>query len=148
MVCNQNPGCDRQGGLRTPRPATGVLRALRARSVPGSVPAWECPRKRVCPTECAHRVFSEPGAQRARRHLAPVFGDTPTRDTPGALRARRARKTPVACRQAEFGKFCNNHKGGTVTGGYGFGYVSDMYPGPFWYVSDSLFDMENTEKDP
>ena len=35
----------------------------------------------------------------------------------------------------------NNHKGGTVTGGYGFGYVSDMYPKPvlirirfpFWY---------------
>ena len=25
----------------------------------------------------------------------------------------------------------NNHKGGTVTGGYGFGYVSDMYPSPF-----------------
>ena len=33
-------------------------------------------------------------------------------------------------------------------GGYGFGYVSDMYPSPFWYVSDSLFDTENTEKDP
>ena len=31
----------------------------------------------------------------------------------------------------------NNHKGGTVTGGYGFGYVSDLYPSPFWYVSIS-----------
>ena len=28
-------------------------------------------------------------------------------------------------------EFLNNHKGGTVTGGYGFGYVSDMYPSPF-----------------
>ena len=26
-------------------------------------------------------------------------------------------------------------------GGTGFGYVSDMYPSPFWYVSDSPFDM-------
>ena len=25
------------------------------------------------------------------------------------------------------GILLNNHKGGTVTGGYGFGYVSDMY---------------------
>ena len=24
----------------------------------------------------------------------------------------------------------SNHKGGTVTGGYGFGYASDMYPSP------------------
>ena len=29
-----------------------------------------------------------------------------------------------------------------MTGGYGFGYVSDMYPSPFWYVSDSLVDIE------
>ena len=34
---------------------------------------------------------------------------------------------------------CNHRKGGTLTGGYGFGYVSDMYPSPFRYVSDSLF---------
>ena len=27
--------------------------------------------------------------------------------------------------------FKNNHKGGTVAEGYGFGYVSDMYPSPF-----------------
>ena len=35
-----------------------------------------------------------------------------------------------------------------MTRGYGFGYVSDMYPSRFRYVSDSLFDIENTEKDP
>ena len=33
-------------------------------------------------------------------------------------------------------------------GGTGFGYVSDMYPSPFWYVSNSHFDIENTEEDP
>ena len=25
----------------------------------------------------------------------------------------------------------SNHEGGSVTGGYGFGFVSDMYPSPF-----------------
>ena len=35
-----------------------------------------------------------------------------------------------------------------MTGGDGFGYATDMYPSPFSYVSDSLFDKENTEKDP
>ena len=33
-------------------------------------------------------------------------------------------------------------------GGYGFGYVSDMYPSPFRYVSDSIFDKEDTQKHP
>ena len=112
-------------GLRSRRPATGVSRALRARSVPESVPEnGGCPRE--CPTgcpksvprvspECPGHLFDtpgtlsghfldtpEPGARRAlwtlRRTLprtAPVFGDT-LGDTPGTLRARRARETPVA----------------------------------------------------
>ena len=29
-----------------------------------------------------------------------------------------------------------------MTGGYGFGYVSDVYPSSFWYVSDSLVDID------
>ena len=36
--------------------------------------------------------------------------------------------------------------GCTVTGRYGLGYASDMYPSPFWYVSDSLFDIEIQRK--
>ena len=44
--------CQGQGqALRTPRPATGVSRALRARSVWGSVPE-SVPENGGCPTEC------------------------------------------------------------------------------------------------
>ena len=115
------------------RPATGVSRALRARSVPESVPEnGGCPRE--CPTgclrgpsgpglrsvqkvspECPGHLFDtpgtlsghfldtpEPGARRVpgtpRQTLPrtpPIFGDT-LGDTPGTLRARRARETPVA----------------------------------------------------
>ena len=40
-------------------------------------------------------------------------------------------------------------RGGTTRGGgYGFGYVSDMYPSPFWYVSDSIFDIEKYRERP
>ena len=56
-------------------------------------------------------------------------------------KARFAKGTTFCWGDPEFGisKGCcassrrnyNNHKGGTVTGGYGFGYVSDMYPSPF-----------------
>ena len=128
--------------LRTPRPATGVSRALRARSVPGVSPrvspktggvrgsvrrgvpgpfgprAPECPKSvpRVSP-ECQKgdtghsrdtlgTLFGHSGArgprapETPRRTLPrtpPVFGDT-LGDTPGTLRARRARETPVAGR--------------------------------------------------
>ena len=40
------------------------------------------------------------------------------------------RKLPFPGR-GEMGFFWNNHKGGTVTRGYGFGYASDLYPSPF-----------------
>ena len=99
--------------MQPPRPATGVSRALRARSVPGVSLGVSLgpfgPRAPECPKsvpgvsrECSRSVRDtfltlsghfldtpEPGAQRAP--------ETP-RDTPGTLRARRARETPVAGR--------------------------------------------------
>ena len=80
-----------------PRPATGVSWALRARSVPGvSLGVFlgpfgpqtpECPRsvKNVSGTLFGHSGVRGPKGSR----------DNP-RDTPGTLRARRARETPVA----------------------------------------------------
>ena len=62
-----------------------------------------------------------------------------------ALMSINRRKSAI---NPEIASIENNHKGGAFTGGYGFGYVSDMYPSPFWYVSNSHFDIENTEKDP
>ena len=47
--------------LRTPRPATGVLRALRARSVPGSVP-----ENGGCPTEYPQGCFRDPSGHGLR----------------------------------------------------------------------------------
>ena len=45
------------------------------------------------------------------------------------------RKAPMAFPDSSsvLDKFqsARNHKGGTVTGGYGFGYVSERYPSPF-----------------
>ena len=90
--------------LRTPRPATGVSRALRARGVPGSVPE-SVPEKGGCPTECPTgcpksvprvspeclgHLFVTPG------RLSGHFLDTPE---PGARRApetprRTLRRTP------------------------------------------------------
>ena len=112
--------------LRSRRPATGVSRGLRARSVPGVSPrvspkmggvrgsvrrgvpgpwAPECPKSvpRVSP-ECPGHLFDTPGT------LSGHFLDTPELRAPGhpvghppfsgtlsgTLRARRARETPVA----------------------------------------------------
>ena len=50
--------------------------------------------------------------------------------------------------KAPFPNFRIIIRGDTATEGYGFGCVSDMYPSPFWYVSNSHFDIEITEKDP
>ena len=35
-----------------------------------------------------------------------------------------------------------------MTAGYGFGYISDVYPNPFRYVSDCIFDREKKRERP
>ena len=70
--------------LQSRRPATGVSRALRARSVPGVSPRVS--RKWGVSEGVSDELSSGP------------FGDT-LGDTPGTLRARRARETPVAGRR-------------------------------------------------
>ena len=81
------------------RPATGVSRALRARSVPESVPengGWGCPRE--CPTWCPRGPKGPGDTPSDTPRTPPIFGDT-LGDTLGTLRARRARETPVAGRR-------------------------------------------------
>ena len=83
--------------LRTPRPATGVSQALRARSVPGVSPT-------VSPKMGGVRGSVRRGVSEGLRR-AP---ETPRRTLPrtppilgtlsGTLRAQRARETPVADR--------------------------------------------------
>ena len=94
----ENAGCSRECPTGCPQGPSG----------PG---LWECPESvpRVSP-ECQKGVpdfldTPEPGVRRApettRRTLPrtpPIFGDT-LGDTPGTLRARRARETPVAGRR-------------------------------------------------
>ena len=98
--------------LRSPRPATGVSPALRARSVPGVSP-------RVSLKTGVSEGVSEgvsPGPFRPRvckkcptlPQTPPVFRDT-LGDTPGTLRARRAGEAPVAGRGDR-----NNMGGGVV----------------------------------
>ena len=97
-------------GLRSRRPATGVSRALRARSVPEVSP-------RVSPKMGGVRgsvrrgsrdtfwTLWSPGPEGPRGHPVghslghPPFSGTLSWDTPGTLRARRARETPVAGRR-------------------------------------------------
>ena len=65
--------------LRTPRPATGVPRALRARSVPGSVPEnGGCPTE--CPTGCL-RGPSGPGLRSVRWQMVSRECPRSVRDT-------------------------------------------------------------------
>ena len=85
--------------LRTPRPATGVFRALRARSVPGSVP-----ENGGCPTECPTGCLRDPSGP-GLRSVQKVSRECPqsvkkvsrtlrghSRDTP-ELGARRVPET-------------------------------------------------------
>ena len=111
-------------GVANPRPATGVSRAVRARSVPRVSlrvsPQRGCPKE--CPTlslgpfgprapecpksvlrvssECEKGVLDSPGTLSG--HFLDTQSDTPPPpvfgDTPGTLQARRAQETPVAGR--------------------------------------------------
>ena len=64
-----------------------------------------------------------------------VLADVPPERKPerGYIRMlpRNANRKGGYVRMFPQNKTRNDHKGGTVTGGYGFGYVSDMYPSPF-----------------